>query len=40
MAFLRYCLRVCLEQKRKVLTESITLARALKSLRSIPMVEV
>ena len=37
---LGYCLWVCLKQKLKVVAESITPARALESLRSIPMVEV
>ena len=40
MAFLGYCLWVCLKQKLKVVAESITPARALESLRSILMVEV
>ena len=40
VAFLGYCLWVCLKQKLKVVAESITPARALESLRSILMVEV
>ena len=40
VAFLGYCLWICLKQKLKVLAESITPARALESLRSILMVEV
>ena len=40
MAFLGYCLWVCLKQKLKVVAQSITPARALESLRSILMVEV
>jgi transposase len=40
VAFLGYCLWVCLKQKLKVLAESITPARALESLRSIAIVEV
>ena len=40
VAFLGYCLWVCLKQKLKVMAESITPARALESLRSILMVEV
>ena len=40
MAFLGYCLWVCLKQKLKVVAESIIPARALESLRSILMVEV
>ena len=35
VAFLGYCLWVCLKQKLKVVAESITPARALESLRSI-----
>jgi hypothetical protein len=40
VAFLGYCLWVCLKQKLKVVAKSITPARALESLRSILMVEV
>ena len=40
VAFLGYCLRVCLKQKLKMVAGSITPARALESLRSIFMVEV
>ena len=40
VAFLGYCLWVCLKQKLKMVAESITPARALESLRSIFMVEV
>ena len=40
VAFLGYCLWVCLKQKLKAVAESITPARALESLRSILMVEV
>ena len=40
VAFLSYCLWVCLKQKLKIVAESITPARALESLRSILMVEV
>ncbi len=40
MAFLGYCLWICLKQKLKMVAESITPARALESLRSILMVEV
>ena len=40
VAFLGYCLWVCLKQKLKVVAESITPARVLESLRSILMVEV
>ena len=40
VAFLGYCLWVCLKQKLKVVAESITPARALESLRFILMVEV
>jgi hypothetical protein len=40
VAFLAYCLWVCLKQKLKVVAESITPARALESLRSILMAEV
>ena len=40
VAFLGYCLWVCLKQKLKVVAESITPARTLESLRSIFMVEV
>jgi hypothetical protein len=40
VAFLGYCLWVCLKQKLKVMAQSITPARALESLRSILMVEV
>ncbi len=40
VAFLGYCLWVCLKQKLKAVAQSITPARALESLRSILMVEV
>ena len=40
VAFLGYCLWVCLKQKLKVVAQSITPARALESLRSVLMVEV
>jgi transposase len=40
VAFLGYCLWICLKQKLKMVAESITPARALESLRSILMVEV
>ncbi|MGA7882739.1 MAG: hypothetical protein WCD63_17890, partial [Terrimicrobiaceae bacterium] len=38
VAFLGYCLWVCLKQKLKVVAQSITPARALESLRSVLMV--
>lgn len=40
VAFLGYCLWVCLKQKLKIVADSITPARVLESLRSILMVEV
>ena len=40
VAFLGYCLWVCLKQKLKAVAQSITPARALESLRSLLMVEV
>ena len=40
VAFLGYCLWVCLKQMLKTVAQSITPARALESLRSILMVEV
>ncbi len=40
VAFLGYCLWICLKQKLKIVAESITPARTLESLRSLLMVEV